>query len=601
MVSVFDEKTAAKAACPPAPMRGCCVDPWPARLHLGTRSLIIPLLTSMTGGLGRDYPGLLYIGGLALVVALLLIVGIIGQWLVLKRRILAAENLLRGQASLLLEAQRLAGVGSWVWNPETDDVSWSDEMFRIYRRDPARGPARYGEAEKLYPPDAWKVLDAAVKNTFTAGVPYELDCPMIREDGTAGWVVSRGEVMKNERGRIISMRGTVQDITERKVAEHALRESEDKFRTAFAKTAIGMAMTDLEGRFLEANAAYSTITGYSHEELMTMTFHPIIHPDDFGSNVELMSRMVSGAITDFMVQNRYLRKNGTVLWVRKSVSLARDLHGRPWRVIALIEDVTVQKRIEDEICLVNAELEERVQVRTEELEVANKELEAFSYSVSHDLRAPLRAVDGFSKALLEDCGPALSDEGRHYIAVIRKGAQNMGALIDDLLTFSRLSRLPLQKRVIETRRLVRDALVDLSLQQEGRQVEIRMDDDLPHCEGDPALLKQVWLNLLSNALKYTRQRSPAVIEISASRKDGAHVYHIKDNGAGFDMRYVSKLFGVFQRLHTVDEYEGTGVGLAIVQRIVHRHGGRAWAEARVNEGAAFYFSLPDSLNDPSLP
>ncbi|MDB6116493.1 MAG: hypothetical protein JWO08_274 [Verrucomicrobiaceae bacterium] len=520
------------------------------------------------------------------------VAGLLGQrlWEV-SRRMKRAEELQQREASLLSEAQRLAGVGSWVWNPATDEVSWSDEMFRIYRRNPERGAARYKEAEKLYPPDAWGMIDAAVEKTFTEGVPYQLDCAMVREDGSMGWVVSRGEAVKDASGRIICLRGTVQDITERKQTEDALRDSEDKFRSAFAKAAIGMAMTDMEGRYVEANDAYSLITGYSREELTAVTFHEIVHPDDLESNLATMKRLMAGEITDFVMQNRYLRRSGTVVWVRKSVSLVRDQLGSPRRIIALIEDVTVRKRIEDEICLLNEELEQRVQIRTEELEAANKELEAFSYTVSHDLRAPLRAVDGFSKALLEDCGESLSEDGRHYISVIRKGARNMGALIDDLLTFSRLSRLPLQKRTIETNRLVHDVLSELGAHEEA-QTELRIAD-LPPCEGDPALLKQVWLNLLANALKYSRDRSPSVIEVGATQKneDEAWVYHVRDNGAGFDMRYAPKLFGVFQRLHRADEYEGTGVGLAIVQRVIHRHGGRIWAEAQVDKGATFYFTL----------
>ncbi len=591
MASVFEEKTAAKAAGFHRTKRLACYVCRPKsadRWFLASSAPWLLIAPSTTIAREPEF------AAAALVVALLvLMVGLLiwRLWEV-SRRMKSAEELQQKEASLLSEAQRLAGVGSWVWNPATDEVSWSDEMFRIYRRDPQRGAARYEEAERLYPPDAWVEIDAAVTKTFSQGISYELDCRMIREDGSMGWVVSRGEAVKDAGGRIVCMRGTVQDITHRKQTEDALRESEDKFRTAFAKAAIGQAMTDLEGRFLEANDAYSLITGYSRQELTAITFHQVIHPDDLDSCLAILKRMMAGEIADFVVQNRYLRKNGTVVWVRKSVSLARDQQGNPWRIIALLEDVTVRKRIEDEICLLNEELEQRVQARTEELEATNKELEAFSYTVSHDLRAPLRAVDGFSKALLEDCGESLSDEGRHYISVIRKGAQNMGALIDDLLTFSRLSRLPLQKRTIETKRLVHDVLAELGAYQEGRQTDLRIAD-LPSCEGDPALLKQVWQNLLANALKYSRGRSLSVIEIGATHDGEAApcVYHVRDNGAGFDMRYAPKLFGVFQRLHRADEYEGTGVGLAIVQRVIHRHGGRIWAEAQVDKGATFYFTL----------
>ncbi|HEX4629376.1 MAG TPA: CHASE3 domain-containing protein [Chthoniobacterales bacterium] len=261
-------------------------------------------------------------------------------------------------------------------------------------------------------------------------------------------------------------------------------------------------------------------------------------------------------------------------------------------VFFLNSGVWRQTQSEEEIRQLNQDLEQRVARRTVELEAANKELEAFSYSVSHDLRAPLRAVDGFSQAVVEDYGPQLPEEARHYLETIRDGARRMGALIDDLLTFSRLSRLPLSRRSISTEAMVHDALNELGFPREGRQVEMRIAD-LPPSLGDSALLKQVWLNLLSNALKYTGPRNPAIIEVGCTRKNGQgeNVFLVRDNGTGFDMRYADKLFGVFQRLHRAEEFEGTGVGLAIVQRIVHRHGGRVWAEAALDQGATFYFTL----------
>jgi signal transduction histidine kinase len=236
------------------------------------------------------------------------------------------------------------------------------------------------------------------------------------------------------------------------------------------------------------------------------------------------------------------------------------------------------------------ELEQRVIERTDQLEAANKELEAFSYSISHDLRAPLRAIHGFSRILLEEHAPHLADEAQRYLRLVRDNAQHMGQLIDDLLAFSRLSRQPLKRQRVVYADLVRQVLGDLGSEHVGRRVDIAVGD-LPLCQADPALLKQVLVNLCTNALKFTRQREVAVIEIGCSKASGECVYFVKDNGVGFDMQYVGKLFGVFQRLHRVNEYDGTGVGLAIVQRIIARHGGRVWAEAAVNQGATFYFTL----------
>lgn len=244
----------------------------------------------------------------------------------------------------------------------------------------------------------------------------------------------------------------------------------------------------------------------------------------------------------------------------------------------------------------NAELERRVLERTGQLEAANKELESFSYSVSHDLRAPLRAIDGFSRIVLEDYSEPMTDEGKAYLKLVRDNTRQMGQLVDDLLAFSRLGRLGLTKQTVDPGRLVRTCLAEMEADCAGRRTEIEIGE-LTLCQADPVLLKQVWINLLSNALKYTRKREIAQIVVGCRTAPRAEqgppeaIYFVQDNGAGFDMKYAHKLFGVFQRLHRAGDYDGTGVGLAIVQRIIHRHGGRVWGEAQVDRGATFSFTL----------
>jgi len=285
-----------------------------------------------------------------------------------------------------------------------------------------------------------------------------------------------------------------------------------------------------------------------------------------------------------------MRKDGSLFPVLLEDRMLRNADGQITGIRTAVRDITDLKNAEQEIHKLNAELEQRVAQRTSQLEAANRELEAFSYSVSHDLRAPLRAVDGFARAVLEDYSPLLPEDGQRYLRTIMNGAERMGMLIDDLLTFSRLGRLPLKMQAVDMTQLVHRVLEDLQEDRSGRAVEIRMEQ-LPVCSGDPALLRQVWINLISNALKYTRNCEMAVVEISGHVEHQIATYRIRDNGAGFDMRYAQKLFGVFQRLHRAEEYEGTGVGLAIVQRVIHRHGGTINAVAEVGAGATFSFTL----------
>ena len=272
--------------------------------------------------------------------------------------------------------------------------------------------------------------------------------------------------------------------------------------------------------------------------------------------------------------------------MRLMVSVASDMS----LALEALEREQQRNQAEQKVHQLNAELEQRVLRRTAQLEDANKELEAFSYSISHDLRTPLRAMNGFAGRVLKEFGPQVPADARQYLERIRDGGQRMGALIDDLLAFSRLSREAMTCQVVDSARLVQVVLDESGPQREGRQIEIHVGT-LPDCHGDPALLKQVWINLISNAIKYTGGRESAIIEIGCEHKNNEDVFFVRDNGAGFNMRYANKLFGVFQRFHRADEFEGTGVGLAIVQRIIHRHSGRIWAEAAEGRGAAFYFTI----------
>jgi PAS domain S-box-containing protein len=353
-------------------------------------------------------------------------------------------------------------------------------------------------------------------------------------------------------------------------------------------------LEDESGRIVEANERAEQSYGYPRGELLAMNIRDLNEP---AAHIDLETRWKKAASPAGAVYEAlHRRKDGSLFPVEVSAR-ATEVDGQEFRQ-NIIRDITERKRAQEEIERLNQELEQRVQQRTAELEQTNRELEAFSYSVSHDLRAPLRAIHGFSRLLEEEHTPQLSPKAQHYLEVVRQNALRMGNLIDSLLALSRLGRQPLRVQAVAPAALARQVWEELDAQREGRRVEFVVGG-LPSCSADPALLKQVFANLLGNALKYSRGRETTRIEVgfSAMAVPLTHspVYWVRDNGAGFDMRYADKLFGVFQRLHSQAEFEGSGVGLAIAQRIIQRHGGRIWAEAKVDQGATFYFTIGDTI------
>lgn len=375
-----------------------------------------------------------------------------------------AEAALKASEATLKEAQRLAGIGNWTWDLRTDQQVWSEEIYRIYGRDPSLPPAVYPEVQAYFTPESWDRLSAAVARSIASGEPYECDAELVRADATHRWIVARGETSRDAQGAVAELHGTVQDITERKQAAEALRE-------------------------------------------------------------------------------------------------------------------------------LNLSLEQRVQQRTAELTAANKDLDSFAYSVSHDLRAPLRAMSGFSQALLEDYGDKLDDEAKVYLDQIGIASGKMGALIEGILTLSRVTRGELQRETIDVSALAARILADLRRAGPDRAVSIDIEPGLS-VFGDARMIEGLMLNLLENAWKYTARTPEPVIRVRANEVGGRRGICISDNGAGFDMAHADKLFQPFGRLHRQDEFPGIGIGLSTVQRIVHRHGGAIHAHAAPGQGAMFCFALP---------
>jgi PAS domain S-box-containing protein len=346
-----------------------------------------------------------------------------------------------------------------------------------------------------------------------------------------------------------------------------MQEMADRYSAMAQLSPFAMAMVSAGGRMLQVNARTGDFFGYAGEELIGGQIARLLPGWDQAA--------VGGEEAATLMGQR---KNGSEF----PVSVRRNsltLEGRAVSMLT-VQDISARRKAEQE-----------VEERTAQLVAANKELEAFSYSVSHDLRAPLRAVDGFSQILEQDYAAELSAEARHYLQIVRENTRQMGALIDDLLAFSRLSRQPVQKRVVDMDELVARVVEDAQRFEKARPVRLEVGS-LPRCEGDAALLRQALVNLISNAFKFSRKAAEPQVAVGCRENEqGTTEYYVKDNGVGFDMAYAPKLFGVFQRLHRAEDYEGTGVGLAIVHRIISRHGGRIWADAKVGQGATFYFTL----------
>ena len=402
----------------------------------------------------------------------------------------------------------------------------------------------------------------------------------------------------NDRNGTVLNTVVISDLTEQKQAEEILRKSEEQYRTIFEYSPVAAVFWDKETHIIFWNKAAEKMFGWEKEEVIGRKFTEFFIPEKSMEFTGLLVNEILSNIPREVVFNENITKNGNIILCEWNNTILYDKYGNPETIISLSRDVTEKMRLEKEILdsreklrKLNEDLEVRVNERTKLLEAANKELEAFSYSVSHDLRAPLRAIDGFSKMLSDDYNAAIDDNGKRVLNIIRSNVKKMGQLIDDLLAFSRLGRKEVNFSEVDMKSL----FVSIYHEQVSLYKGVSFNfviNSLPNAFADINLMKHVISNLLSNALKFSSKKENPQIEISGYIENDLTIFSVKDNGAGFNMKYSDKLFGVFQRLHSEDEFEGTGVGLAIVQRIIIKHKGRVWAVGKPGEGAEFFFSLP---------
>jgi PAS domain S-box-containing protein len=500
----------------------------------------------------------------------------------------------------------LNGIPQLAWMAEADGhIFWYNQRWYEYTG------TTFEEMEgwawqSVHDPDVLPRVMERWQGSIATGEPLDMEFPLRGADGTTRMFLTRVLPLKDINGRVVRWFGTNTDISERKRAEMQLAEQAQELassrlalekQTQMLQSVLesmgeGLIATDREGVFLIWNDSAKNLMGRDASNLPTEQWTPhykVFLADGITPCPPDRLPLVRALHGESVQMELMVERPGTGNEVFLEVT-ARPLKDDLGGGVAVLRDITERKVAEWEIQTLNQNLEARVIERTAELKASNKEMEAFTYSVSHDLRAPLRHISGFTKILLEKYRPTLPPEAQEFLEVIAQGASRMGQMVDEMLKLAHTSRQALQVERTGLSSLVEDVVTLLSPEIKGRQVQWKIGE-LPFVECDPVLIRQVFQNLIGNALKYSRPRSPAVIEIGQTEIDGREVIFVKDNGVGFEMEYADRLFGVFQRLHLQEEFEGTGVGLATVERIVQKHGGRVWAQAELNRGATFYFTL----------
>jgi PAS domain S-box-containing protein len=504
------------------------------------------------------------------------------------------EDALRENQARLRLAQEVAQIGTFEWNLKTGVNRWTPELEAMYGLPPGGFGGTQKEWEELvHPDDRAETLRRLGKAMEQGG--FEAEWRVIWPDGTVRWLSGRGQLFKDELGNPQRLVGANIDITEiKRVAEESWQKQR-LLALALEAANLGAWHYQLDSGIVFWDERCREIYGVaSGSQIGYQDGIAIYHPDDRAGVDEAVKQAISGADGGrYHRESRLIGPDGSEKWIASHGRAFFEGEGdqrRAVRFVGVSTDITERKRVELAVLRMNVDLEHRVQERTVELEAANNELAAFAYSVAHDLRAPLRGIDGWSLALLDDYGDQLDDGARKYLNRVRSETQRMGYLIDDILQLSRVTRGEMKLDPVDLTALAYRITGKLRDAQPERSMEFVIAPELVAL-GDGRLLEIALTNLFSNAVKFTGKRDKALIEFGRIEKEGEMAFYVRDNGAGFDMGHASTLFGAFQRMHKASEFPGTGIGLAIVQRVVGRRGGRVWAEAQVNCGATFWFTL----------
>ncbi|MBW4520619.1 MAG: PAS domain-containing protein [Scytolyngbya sp. HA4215-MV1] len=491
------------------------------------------------------------------------------------------EEQLRKSDAHLKTAQRIGKLGSWEFDLSTEQITWSEEVFRIFGRDPGTAPPSFHELQQLFHIDDRSHHEQVVQMAIETRQSYEIECRICHPDGSFGYIQARGEPIVDATGQLIQLIGTVLDITDRKRTEEELRNLSARLTLAVKSAALGIWDWNVVQNILTWDDRMYELYGITPDQFASVydAWANSLHPDDRPLAEAAIQQALEGT-KDYDPEFRVIHPDGTIRFIKAYALVQRNEQGMPQHMIGINFDITENKRAETQLLQTSAQLE-----------ASNRELEAFAYSVSHDLRSPLRAIDGFSKALLEDYGDQFDEDGKDYFDRIRNNVSRMGMLIDDLLRLSRVSRTDMQYDVVNLSTLVQEQIHDLQIAEPERQVTVVIAPGVV-VSADATLMRVVINNLLQNAWKFTSHHNTARIEFGVIQTEAHPIYFVRDDGAGFDMAYAKMLFRVFQRLHNTYEFPGTGIGLATVQRAIHRHGGKVWAEAALEKGATIYFTVP---------
>lgn len=477
----------------------------------------------------------------------------------------------------------------------------TNDKFQFIKTNPAFCKIiGYDEAELLkmtfkelsFPEDLTNNL-TCIQKLIRKEIPvYKIEKRYIRKDGQVIWGSLTVVANYNDDGIFLYNLATIEDITPRKQAEDEIKSLNERISTATRASEVGIWDWDIQNNVLKWDEQMFALYGLKNDEFIGAyeAWLSGLHPDDKEFSKKETQRAILGE-KEYNSEFRVIWPNGTIRFIKAKGEVFRNDLGNPIRMVGINFDITSRKTTEKEIITLNETLEQRVLERTSQLEAANKDMEAFSYSVSHDLRAPLRHINGYVDLLNAKYLDHLPEKACHYLNTITTATKQMGTLIDDLLQFSRAGRQELHKTNFNMNILVNEVLDKIKQGIIDRKI-IWNVQKLPESFGDSSLLRQVWFNLLDNAVKYSKFKETAEITIQFKQEKENFVFCVSDNGVGFDMKYAHKLFGVFQRLHSQNEFEGTGIGLANVQRIIHKHNGRIWAESEPDKGARFFFSLP---------